>query len=156
MEMQKLEKVAKASRQPWWMIFVPIMIAIGIACVAMTICLSYLMHKHELVWSINRDGGASAETQLVEYITRENQELLSKNASLRRQLDELTEAVGDDGVCRFYDTHVPDSAGIYRMEDVSRAYDQFFRSPELTARCLAKSAWFQSHPHGIRLEDLEH
>ena len=79
-----------------------------------------------------------------------------ENASLERRIDEMTETAGAYRSYEVYHDCVQQALGIYQMEEVARAYDRHFRSTELTLQCLAESAWYKTHPHGINPEHLNH
>jgi hypothetical protein len=71
------------------------------------------------------------------------------NAVLRHRLDEMTATAGAYRSYEVYNDCVQQSLGIYRMAEVKRAYERYFRSTELTGQCLAESSWYETHPVGI-------
>ncbi|HJV32510.1 MAG TPA: hypothetical protein VJ694_00630 [Patescibacteria group bacterium] len=72
-----------------------------------------------------------------------------RNADLERRLDEMTKTAGAYRSYEVYHDCVQQNLGVYQVREVKRAYDQFFRTTELSSRCLAESAWYETHPVGI-------
>lgn len=114
------------------------------------------LYMHERFLNGNWEDISDRWEWLYDNSQHENEELRQENASLRRQLTEMTETAGAYRSYGVYHDCVQQNLGIYRMREVERAYDQFFRTTELSAQCLAESAWYKMHPIGINPEHLNH
>jgi hypothetical protein len=151
----KLVKVAHV-RHLRWPNTIIVLIALGVFCTPSCLLLSYLLFRNEAAFSRIYRNDMGLEHGLVVKVAKENEDLRSANASLRNRLDQMTESAGVYRSYRDYENCVMEALGIYRMENVSTAFDQFYPSSEVSARCLAESAWLKSHPFGINPEDLNH
>ena len=135
--MQKLEKSVVIRRVRWLLILV--------SALAASLMLNLVQCAAHDQAASARDAYQNAVFRNWETIDR----LEGENASLERRLDEMTETAGAYRSYEVYHDCVQQNLGIYQMEEVARAYERHFRSTELTMRCLAESAWYKTHPHGI-------
>jgi len=125
-------------------------IAFTLICLLLAASIAFLVRLQEA------KGQRDDRIEEVQHLKVLNDRLEMDNAALRHRLVEMTETAGAYRSYGVYHDCVQQNLGIYQMEEVARAYDQFFRSSEMTAQCLAESAWYKTHPVGINPDHLNH
>ena len=141
METTKFEKAALPAP--------PFLIRHGFGLLAALACASLGGNLVLLAWggsaAIERDAWRDATAAS----RRSGDRLERENADLKGRLDEMAKTAGAYRSYEVYNDCVQQGLGIYQVPEVKAAYEQFFSTTELSAKCLAESAWYETHPVGI-------
>lgn len=138
--MPKLEKaVLPAVTHRSWTdrLFIPL-------CVALGATLGILVGTHN---EMRRQEGRAVAA--LDAIGR----LKAENAALEKSLADMTATAGAIRSYGAYHDCAMQALGIYRIPEVERAFDRFFRTAEMSRRCLAEAAWYETHPIGHKPGD---